>query len=369
MNVYVHIPYCRRKCIYCDFYSVGSRQAEWDALCDSLISEARERINPSVAGEKYPSTIYIGGGTPSLMPMMQFQRLSCELRKLVPDVAEFTIEVNPDDVNPENVKGWKDCGVNRVSMGVQTLCNEELMQIGRLHTAEQAIEAGHLLRDNFPNVSLDIMFGLPGQTLKSLSESVNGIVELHPNHISAYSLMYEERTALTRMRDLGKIEEAPEDLSVQMFEKLYTKLEAAGYERYELSNYAQPGFRSIHNSLYWVGVPYIGIGPGAHSYDGGNRRRMNLPDVCAYIRHSESPHETEVLTTEELSEEWIMTRLRTVEGLNLLEFKENFGETFYNDLISKIERIDKRLYILDKHRMTLSPAGIMVSDEVISSLF
>lgn len=372
-GIYIHIPFCRRKCIYCDFYSVGSRLADWGKYVTALLAEAESRLSQG-AFEK--PTIYIGGGTPSLIPPEEFIRLSEGVRKLAGEHDEFTVEVNPDDVTPELAKLWKEAGVNRVSMGVQSLIDDELRAIGRRHDAYQAEMAYELLKSEFDNISLDIIFGLPGQTHSSLKKTIDGMLSMHPQHLSAYSLMYEERTALTRMRDNGMIYEQADEDVVGMFEYLSRRFEESGYEQYEISNYARPGFRSRHNSSYWSGLPYIGLGAAAHSYDGARERRANVADVRAYIAYwangmPQEPWNTETLDETDLREEMIMTRLRTKEGIDTQEFRSRFGMKEYESLLRHADEWIKSGYIElnDKGRLALSKSGIMISDEIMASLF
>lgn len=370
-GIYIHFPFCRRKCIYCDFYSVGERLADWEAFARAVENEFSVSSLPF---EVFPS-LYMGGGTPSLAP----PELISRFRRMIPvEVGEFTIEVNPDDVTEEKARAWREVGVNRVSMGIQTLNDDELKAIGRRHTADQAEKAYSILRKYFSNISLDLIFGLPGQTLSSLSATLDRFIEMRPEHISAYSLMYEERTALTRMRDSGKVEEIPDEDSVEMFRLVTSKLKEAGYERYEISNYALPGYRSHHNSNYWKGIPYIGLGPSAHSYDGDRTRRYNLPDLALYIKeygdqikeYGDHIKEYEFLSEEELREEMIMTRLRMIEGLDLLEFEDRFGK---EERISLEKRAKPFLssgdLIYMHNHIALSESGVMISDEIISELF
>ncbi|MDE7402501.1 MAG: radical SAM family heme chaperone HemW [Muribaculaceae bacterium] len=370
-GIYIHIPFCSRKCIYCDFYSVGSRLADWSAYIDALLSEAKNRIKPA----RY-NTIYIGGGTPSLIPAEEFSRLLSGILKLnTGKPEEITIEVNPDDVTPALALRWKQSGVTRVSMGVQTLIDSELNTIGRRHTAAQARNAFNILRPLFNNISLDVIFGLPGQTLDTWEETITEIIKMRPEHISAYSLMYEEQTAITRMLNQGKISETPECDSEKMFELLCTSISGAGYEHYEISNYALPGHRSLHNSSYWSGEPYIGLGPGAHSYDGRMKRIANKPDFRQYIAYwkdqtGEMPTEVEELTGNELREEMIMTRLRTREGLNLQEFGSQFGTEAVVALRRKVAPFLTLGHAeLVNDRLALTQSGILISDTIISGLF
>jgi len=377
-GIYVHIPYCARKCLYCDFYSEGVIRADWPRYVDALLAELRMRHNDIHPDQLY--NLYIGGGTPSLMPVAEFLRLAKGIHEIVEMVPqEFTIEVNPDDVTDERCVAWKQAGVNRVSMGVQSLDDKELKAIGRRHDSATARRAYATLRRYFDNISLDLMFGLPGQTPESLRQTLKEMTEMAPEHISAYSLMYEERTALTRMRDMGKVQEAGEDVSVEMFGIVNAELAQAGYERYEISNYAKPGRRSMHNSAYWQGVPYIGLGAGAHSYDGKSTRLYNRPDARAYIdameaRLPEKVTEVEELTDDELREEMIMTRLRTREGLDLKEYGERFGLQPLIQLMSRARPMvaNKSLKVTEAEgvkRLSLTEAGYVISDTIISELF
>lgn len=373
-GVYIHIPFCARKCVYCDFYSVGARLADWPRLVSALLDEARVRVPELTGAGAKCDTLYIGGGTPSLLPPGEFGRLAAGVLSLTGPVSEFTVEVNPDDVTGELADAWRGAGVDRVSMGVQSLVDGELRAIGRRHDSRRAREAYDTLRRRFGNVSLDLMFGLPGQTRRSLRESVAGVIDMRPEHVSVYSLMYEERTAMTRMRDSGRIDETPEEESAAMFADIAEMLDAAGYEQYEISNYSLPGFRSRHNSAYWSGEPYVGLGPAAHSYDGLRTRRANAPDVRAYISRwldgGGDAVAVETLTDDELREEMIMTRLRTRGGIPLEEFRRRFGAVAFRSLLSASRRwVAAGLMEERDGTLALSRRGVMVSDEIIVSLF
>lgn len=376
-GLYVHIPFCRKKCIYCDFYSVGERKADWTKYIDAVLKEWKDRRH------EFPGTgevtIYIGGGTPSLIPAADFIRLAEHLKEPLVEaginISEFTVEVNPDDVSEEKAAVWKMAGVDRISMGVQSLNDTELKLIGRRHDSACAVKAYHILRNHFSNISLDIMFGLPGQTLESLGETVRGMIALRPEHLSAYSLMYEERTAITRLRDMGMVEEISEESSVEMFRLISGMFSDAGYKRYEISNYSLPGCRAIHNSNYWQGFPYVGLGPGAHSYDGERVRKWNIPDVWKYIEsvnkgEYESVAESEILGMDELREEMIMTRLRTAEGLDTEEFGSRFGTTSCRTFMNKAEKyISTGFMEKEDAFIRLTDKGVMISDDIMSDLF
>lgn len=396
-GIYVHIPYCARRCLYCDFYTEGVIRADWPAYVSALLAELRQRLDGPEGdtlrdADRY--TLYIGGGTPSLIPLAEFRRLADGILGMTErKPSEFTIEVNPDDVSREKAEAWRAAGIDRVSMGVQSLIDSELKFIGRRHDAATAIQAYGMLRPLFDNISLDLMFGLPGQTMDSLRQTLDGLMRMHPEHISAYSLMYEERTALTRLRDSGKIQEADETLSVDMFRAICDTLEQNGYIHYEISNWAMPGSESQHNSAYWQGVPYLGLGAGAHSYDGHRTRRSNLPDAPLYVsslsylsqssqisqsshssQSSQSSHSshytTEHLDSEALREEMIMTRLRTRQGLDLAEFAEKFGQSALDSLMRRAAPIIARGLLSDDHRhLSLTRDGVMLSDDIITDLF
>lgn len=379
-GIYVHIPFCRRKCYYCDFYSTGSRQAPWEEFAQALIREAQtrkwewEQAKACAAG--HADTLYIGGGTPSQMPpgvLVNVVEGVCDAFSGL-DPVEVTVEVNPEDVSKGLAESLRGCGVNRVSMGVQSLCDRELAAIGRRHTAERALRAYETLRGVFADISVDLMFGLPLQTLESWRRSVEGVLALRPEHLSAYSLMWEERTALCKMRALGRAEECSEDLSEDMYRLLTESIGEAGYEHYEISNYCLPGHRSRHNSAYWTGAPYIGLGPGAHSYDGERRRRSNPADTARYIRHfsgagslSQDFAEEEHLSDEELREEYIMTRLRRCEGIRIEEYGARFGA----EARARLERDARRnagLLCVEDGCVRLSREAVMRSDSAILAL-
>lgn len=375
-GLYVHVAYCRRKCLYCDFFSAGARIADWHRYVDALLSELNFRIGELTCPLR---TIYIGGGTPSLMPANEFERLANALKKFLPNVEEFTLEANPDDLTEEMLTIWKRGGVNRLSIGVQSFNDSILSTIGRRHNGKTAEEAYRLAQKYFDNISIDLMFGLPGQTLEIWQEDIDKAISMHPQHISAYSLMYEPGTAITLLRDKGRVEEMSEEVSREMFILLTNRLREAGYEHYEISNYAIPGFRSRHNSSYWLQMPYLGIGPSAHSYDGYKVRKANSADLNGYL-HRWAPLKTdldkcdytveeETLTQEELREEYVMTRLRTREGIPLEDFEVRFGMDEKNLLLKKSENlIEENLLELRNGYLSLTESAIMMSDSVILDL-
>lgn len=379
-GLYIHIPYCARKCSYCAFYSIVSLRPDFAALTEALLTELRLRRG----NMRHPVyTIYIGGGTPSLMDCYSFRMLAAGIFEAVGIDrlswnGEFTLETNPDDVSVEKADEWKNAGVNRVSMGVQSFDDAELHAIGRRHDARTAMEAYSILRRRFDNISLDLIFGLPDQSRMSWCQSIEKCISLQPEHISAYSLMYEERSLMTRQLREGKIRPVDEVDSEEMYCDLLRLTADAGYEHYEISNFARPGFRAMHNSAYWHGLPYIGIGPGASGYDGKAMRYTNYPDLSGYIKAMcqyssktilESIAEYEHLSPIELEEEFILTRLRTTEGIEIKMYDALFGAGACEDFLRRCARsADAGNLIIKDGRVRLSPEGLLISDEIMAGL-
>ena len=373
-GLYVHIPFCRNKCLYCDFYTGGVRIARWNEYVDSLLAELVSRENEM---NFEVSTLYLGGGTPSLMPTLELLRLVKGINKISKreKYEEFTIEVNPEDVTDEKIEAWRECGVSRISLGVQTLNDSELKNIGRRHSKADVEEAYDKLTNTFNNISLDVMFGIPGQTIDSYRETLKNIIKLSPSHISSYSLMLEEGTAMTLLAREGKIILPDEDEWIEMTRLTNTLLQKAGYIRYETSNYAKPGKESRHNLKYWKGNPYIGLGPGAHSYNGDRVRRGNPNDLKGYIDrfykggNMERFFDEEILGEEEIREEMLMTRLRMKEGLDLKEYYERFGEKRGEILVAQAEKLQKTGFMkLEKEKVSLTDEGYLISDSIILKL-
>lgn len=378
-GIYIHIPYCRRKCLYCDFFSGGASAADWGGLVLSLLNELDERA--AEIPERVVS-IYFGGGTPSAMPPEDFANLAAGIMTRIgsrlSSSPEITMEINPEDVTESNVKTWVSSGVNRASLGIESFNDRLLKSVGRRHSGEQAAQALKTLGFYFSNISADLIFGLPGQTREEFLDDVKNLVSLSPQHISAYSLMYEPGTALTVLRDRGRISPVDEAVSVAMFNDLSDEARKAGYSRYEISNYSRPGFESHHNNLYWRGAPYLGLGPSAHSYDGRSTRRFNPPDIKGYLKRFGSTAEVEEdtkfygeesLTDEELREEFILTRLRLKEGFSLVDYERRFGgekrKHLEQRLIPLLERGD---VTMSNGNVSLTEEGIMKSDSIILEL-
>ena len=396
-GIYVHVPFCAHKCLYCDFYTGGSRIADWHLYNKALLNELKSRQQEIFS---IPTSLYFGGGTPSLIPNEEFYNLLDEMRKLIDleNIKEFTIEVNPEDVTDEKIKTWKDSGVNRISMGVQSFIDEELKVIGRKHDASIAVKAFDNLKQYFDNISIDIMFGLPGQTITSYKKTLTEAIDLQPTHISSYSLMLENGTSMTHLVNNNKLSLPTEDEWIEMYEITNEFLEEKGFKRYEISNFSQPGFESLHNMNYWLGIPYIGLGPSAHSYDGVKIRRANPNDIKGWLKRfsdaqplkfenqipvdnfliKNSPASNQIssqffqeekLTDKELKEEYILTRMRMAKGLNLHDYEKRFGINEKNKFLNKAKKyIDRRLLKQEEEHISFTTSGFRLSDDVLSSL-
>lgn len=371
-NLYIHVPFCASRCSYCDFYTETQRslQSQW---LEALLLEIDERlslISPNSLGH-----IYLGGGTPSLLSPEELGRIFERIarwQRIDPE-AEVTIECNPDDVSPAYAEALAQLPINRVSMGVQSFHEADLRFLGRRHTAQQVEDAvADLRRVGIDNLSLDLIYGLPNQTLELWRSNVERMLSLGVPHISAYHLIYEEGTALTRLRDLGRVHEASEEESVSYFQLLIDALTSAGYEHYEISNFAQPGQYARLNTGYWQGVPYIGLGPSAHSFD-GSWRSYNVADIHQYVAgiHEGAPiRERELLDEEERRHEYVMTRLRTMWGINLSEYRQFFGLREEERLLSRVQSYVRSAHVvLEDGYLRLSPSGYFLSDRIIVDLF
>lgn len=314
--IYVHVPFCHAKCAYCDFYSTPRRQ-DMERYIGCMGAELASRLPQWDA--RPVETVYIGGGTPSSLPLTLLDSLIGELGQWTGGLKEFTIEANPEDVTPQwGAHVARNTPIDRVSMGVQSLNDGELSLIGRRHSARQAIDAYHTLRRaGIGNISLDLIYGLPGQTLESWSDSLRRTLDLRPDHLSAYMLTYEPGTRLWAMRSAGKVAEADDETIAAMYAHLCEATRAAGYEHYEISNFALPGRRAAHNSAYWTGHDYLGLGPGAHSCVGGQRSH-NPSDLAAYLRAGGTGVAVaDEETDDECFNDFIITRLRTADGIDL----------------------------------------------------
>lgn len=324
-GIYIHIPFCHSKCAYCDFFSTsGSRGRA--TFVESLSREWSMRRHE--LGDAHVRTIYMGGGTPSILSCSELNEIASLLPKS--DVEEFTIEANPEDISARHVDDMISVGINRISIGVQSLNDSELQAVGRRHSAQDAIEAiATIRRTGISNISADLIYGLPGQTADSWRDSVLRLLDCGITHLSAYALSYEPGTRLYTMLQAGKIKEAPQELSEEMYNILCETTARQGFCHYEISNFALPGMHSRHNSSYWDYTPYLGLGPGAHSFD-GRIRRVNPSRLQAYneaMKTGRIFYETEEETSVERLNDIIITALRTKEGLCIENFRQAGGDS------------------------------------------
>ena len=365
-GVYVHIPFCKQRCIYCDFYSTTQMHLR-DHYVEMLVAEARHRNNEI----KQPfTTMYWGGGTPSQLGNGLMRDLSNGLRSALnlTDLHEFTVEVNPDDVTPSFAEALSELPVNRVSMGAQTFSDERLRFLRRRHSAGQVSQAVRLLREiGIGNISVDLMYGFPNETMEEWVRDIDAVLALDVEHVSAYSLQYEEGTSLSRMLENGDVSKVDEELERQMYYTLKDRLNSAGYEHYEISNFARSGYRSRHNSSYWRQIPYLGLGAAAHSFD-GSTRQWNVADIRQYIEGVEQDKcvaEQEVLTPDNLYNEMVMTALRTCEGIDVSKLSEDYRSYC---LAQAQTFVKNGLLVKDGTRLCLSREGLFVSDMVMTAL-
>ena len=370
-GIYIHIPFCKRRCIYCDFFSTTQSEKKAEYV-HALVRELEMRKD--YVGEEEIETIYLGGGTPSQLSQEELEEIFAyiyKVYKVTPD-AEITLEANPDDLTPEYVSMLRTLPVNRISMGIQTFQEETLKLLHRRHTAQQAIEAFRRCREaGFQNISIDLMYGLPGETLETWEQDLQQAVDLHPEHISAYHLIYEEGTTLWNLREQNKVEEAEEELSLTLFKTLIERLTKAGYQHYEISNFCLPGLHSRHNSSYWTGKKYLGCGPSAHSFDGISRQ-WNVSSLEKYlegIRSNQLDFELENLDLYTRYNDFVITSIRTCWGMPLAQLRTTYGETLYNYCLRMAKpHIEQGVLEIKEDTLKLTPQGIFISDGIMSDL-
>lgn len=341
-GIYIHIPFCKSRCKYCDFFSTTHLQKQAQYV-EALLAEWQIRQHE---GTEPIHTIYIGGGTPSTLDNAALDRILQAILSTCPDSRphEITIEANPGDITLEKAQAWRAMGINRLSIGIQSFHDHLLQLIGRRHTAKQAIEAVQLAQAaGFDNISIDLMYALPDQTMQMWQHDIQQALSLGVKHISTYGLIYEEGTVLTTLLEHGQIEAVDEDTEMRMYDYLVEELTANGYMHYEVSNFALPNCHSMHNFNYWNDTPYIGLGAGAHSYD-GQQRQWNISDLDIYIEralaHDLQP-EIETLTPEQKHTERIMLGLRTCQGVpkELINFSNALPYLQQGLLVEKDNRI------------------------------
>lgn len=367
-GIYLHIPFCKRLCAYCDFY----KSVRLELLDDTLRAMHRElELRHSELHDRRLRTLYFGGGTPSLCTPRQIGGFIDHARRLFDGAQpeEVTVEANPDDLDHTYLKALREAGADRLSVGIQSFDDAELKFMNRRHTAAQAVQAvREARRAGFDNLTIDLIFGVPGFGARTLRRNLEQALELGVQHISAYHLTVEPGTAFGRRAARGEFRPVEERTSEEEFLLVHDTLTAAGFEHYEVSNFALPGCRARHNSAYWDGTEYLGIGPGAHSYD-GITRRWSTDTVESYVR-GELRHGEERLTEHDRVNEWLMTRLRTADGFLLDAFRGRFGERRTARLVRDAAPcLQSGALRDDGGRWHIPPERFLVSDDIIGTLF
>lgn len=368
-GIYIHIPFCKKLCHYCDFYHVIYNE-EKDPLIEALLKEAEQKRE--YAGGESISTIYFGGGTPSVFQPGDLRRILEHLESnfMVEQNREITAEINPDDVTTDYINAIKNAGINRISLGVQSWRDEDLKLLNRRHTAHQASEAlGNIINAGFKNVTVDLIYGIPGMSSESWSSNLDKTLSFGIQHLSAYHLTIEPGTVFGKMKEKGLFKETDEDESAAQFNILVESTEKAGFIHYEISNFGKPGYFSIHNTNYWKQIPYIGLGPSAHSFNGYSRQ-WNIKDLKKYIRSIDDGKiyfEREELDIKTKFNEYIMVSLRTMWGIDLEYIEETFEKEGYDYVINLAGKyIGYGLMKQDKTSLVLTNQGKMISDNIIS---
>lgn len=371
-GLYVHIPYCKKACHYCDFhFTQNLKQADEmvDAICEEL------KLQFDFLGREPISTVYFGGGTPSLLNENQLKRLM-RVIKFEHDLnsnPEITLEANPDDLSHEKLDMFYQNGINRLSIGVQTFHDPHLKWMNRVHRSEQALDTFYAARKaGFENISLDLMYALPHDSHELWLEDLKQIIRLRPEHISSYCLTIEPKTAFGRWVEQEKMPDVDEDYAADQFEILLQVMAKHGFEQYEISNFAQPGYESQHNSNYWKQEKFLGVGPGAHSFDGVNKQ-ANVRNNAKYLRNIQEgqiPFEVMKMTTEDRLNEYILTSLRTKWGCDL----ELLRSKYEVDLLQRYEvyltdLLNRGMIDIEDDFITLTNNGKLLADKIAADLF
>ena len=371
-GIYVHIPYCKKACHYCNFHFSVSLKNKNDFI-PALLKEMA--LQKNYLQQEPVNTIYFGGGTPSLLEDAELAQITGQLYDCFNIVAgaETTLEANPDDITTERVASWKKAGINRLSIGIQSFFEEDLLWMNRAHNASQARHCITMAREaGFENFSIDLIYGTPGLTDEKWQQNVETALALAIPHLSCYALTVEPGTALQKMILQHKKEDVDTDKQARHFLLLMDWLQQAGYEHYEISNFALPGYRSQHNSSYWGGKKYLGLGPSAHSFDGISRQ-WNIASNGLYIQSLAKdavPFEDERLTTTQRLNEYIMTSLRTREGLDLAHIAIAFGETVSHQLHTNSQKfITGEKLLMNGSLLQLTREGKLFADGIAADLF
>ncbi len=370
-GIYIHIPFCKKACHYCNFH-FSTTHSLLPQMVDAIVAEVllqKNYLNENIA------TIYFGGGTPSLCTPAQIRRIiqTIQTEFIVNDNAEISLEANPDDITEERLSAWRQMGINRLSIGVQSFVEADLRWMNRAHSATQATACIQLAQQyGFTNLTLDLIYGTPTLTDAQWQQNVQTAIDLGVTHLSCYALTVEPKTALDKMIQLQKIDNVDAEKQARHFELLMQWLQVAGFEHYEISNFAKPGHRSIHNSSYWQGKHYLGLGPSAHSFN-GNSRQWNIANNALYmasINQQQIPRELEILTPTQQLNEYIMTSLRTMEGLSLQHVQQQWGNAILLALTKEAQPyLQDGNMLFDNQYLRLTSIGKLLADGIAADLF
>ena len=371
-GIYLHIPYCRQACHYCDFHfstnTVGSKE-----LVHAIGEEIFLQRNYLTGDEV--KTIYFGGGTPSMLPAQDIEFMLKQILEVNPvsPHAEITLEANPDDLTSDHLRSLRSVGINRLSIGIQSFDDNILRYLNRSHNAAAAIHAVSAARDaDFGNISIDLIYAIPGLGNDAWRQNIRRAIALEPDHISAYTLTIEEKTAFGNWLSKGKLLPVDERVAAEQVDILVSEVAESGYVQYEISNFARPGFESKHNRSYWQGDKYLGVGPSAHSYN-QETRQHNIANNHLYvqaIKTGKIPAQSEVLTREERINEYILTGLRTSAGCDVLFLKQNLGYdvlTLHQEYLLELQR--QKFAVFEDHCLRLTQSGRLLADKISSDLF
>ncbi len=369
-GIYIHIPFCKQACYYCNFH-FSTLHNNMPEMLDAIIKEASMQKN--YLTEKI-ETIYFGGGTPSIYSVLDIKKIIEHLNQIfsiVEDV-EITLEANPDDISEEKLVQWKSIGINRLSIGIQSFVEEDLKWMNRAHNSFQALNCLQLATEYFNNITVDLIYGTPYLTNEQWKKNIDTVVQLNIPHISCYALTVEPKTVLHTLIQKNKLPNINVEQQAQHFEILTNTLSKAHYEHYEISNFAKTGFRSKHNSSYWQGKHYLGLGPSAHSFNGISRQWNNSNNTLYLksIAQNIVPFEIEILTTQQQLNEYIMTSLRTIEGISLQHITKNFSEEEKEKLLSRSKKlITQQLLSIENNYLKLTPQAKFLADGIAADLF
>lgn len=369
--IYLHVPFCTSRCIYCDFYSTTQSATVRHEYVNAACAELANRT--SYLADRHIQSIYFGGGTPSQLQIKEIAILLDSINKHydIDTNAEITLEANPDDVTPDFAHNLRNLGFNRVSLGVQSFNDRILKMLNRRHDAATAQDAVHTLQQaGLDNISIDLIYGLPTQLLQDFSSDLQKAFSLPIKHLSTYALSIEQGTLLQRKIQSNELAETDEDTFIAEYEIMMQQAHAHGFEHYEISNFALPGFESRHNSGYWNNTPYLGIGPGAHSFNGTDERQYNEPNLGKYISAAGfPPHTIEHLTFSDQFDEQVFTSLRTRKGLSLKNLEKRFSEAWLEDLKRAAQKhLSSGSLTFNNNTLCLTRKGIMTSNDIISDL-